>query len=137
MRIEIAWENLDDRQLAQMLADPARNGQRSLEKLYDHMANDELVGWAWHPGGTRRAPAMTREQFARLVREWIDNGAVAPAVAGSKTSPTVLPGQNSVSMNLKFLRKDINWDRLFLAETQLSLSVLAVPSAKKGYAPLP
>jgi hypothetical protein len=74
----MAWENLNDQQLADMLKDPAKNGQRSLEKLYDHMAHDELVGWAWHPGGTREAPPMSREEFARFVREWIDNGAVSP-----------------------------------------------------------
>lgn len=56
----------------------------------------------------------------------IDNGAVAPAVAASKISPTVLPGLNQVSMNLKFLRKDTSWDAGFLNETGLSLSLLAV-----------
>lgn len=56
----------------------------------------------------------------------VDNGAVAPAVAGSKISPTVLPGLNSVTMNLKFLRKDTSWDADLLNETGLSLSVLMV-----------
>jgi hypothetical protein len=58
----------------------------------------------------------------------IDTAPVAPAVAGSKISPTVLPGQNQVSMNLKFLRKDTSWDADFLNETSLSLQVLAVPN---------
>lgn len=56
----------------------------------------------------------------------IDTAPVAPPVAASKISPTVLPGQNTVAMNLKFLRKDTSWDADFLAETGLSLSVLAV-----------
>jgi hypothetical protein len=76
--LSMAWENLDDHQLAEMLIDPARNGQRSLDSLYDHMAHDELVGWAWNPGGKRDAPPLSRAEFARLVREWIDNGAKAP-----------------------------------------------------------
>jgi hypothetical protein len=74
----MAWEGLSDHQLADALKDPAKNGPRSLEQLYDHMANNELVGWAWHPGGKREVPPMTREEFARAVREWIDTGAVSP-----------------------------------------------------------
>jgi hypothetical protein len=74
----MAWEGLNDHDLAEVLKDPAKNGPRSLEQLYDHMANNELVGWAWHPGGQRAAPPLTREEFARAVREWIDTGAVSP-----------------------------------------------------------
>jgi hypothetical protein len=76
--LSMAWENLSDHELADELKDTAKNGQRSLEKLYHHMADDELVGWAWHPGANREPPPMSREAFAKLVREWIDNGAVSP-----------------------------------------------------------
>lgn len=61
----------------------------------------------------------------------IDTGAVAPSVAASKISPTVMPGVNQVSMNLKFLRKDTSWDADFLNETSLSLSVLAVENTSE------
>jgi hypothetical protein len=61
----------------------------------------------------------------------IDNGAVAPAVAGSTQSPTVLAGQNQVSLNLKFLRSDTSWDTGFLDETSYSLSVLMVPNMEE------
>lgn len=77
--LAMAWEGLDDRQLADALKDPARNGRRSLEQIHDHLAHDELVGWAWKPGANREAVPMPREEFARLVREWIDTGAVSPA----------------------------------------------------------
>ena len=76
--LSMAWEGLDDHQLAEALKDPARNGQRSLEQLYEHMAHDELVGWAWQPGGTRDPVPIPRDEFARHVREWIDTGAVSP-----------------------------------------------------------
>jgi hypothetical protein len=77
--LAMAWEGLSDAELADSLKDPARNGKRSLEQLYDHMANDALVGWAWEPGGSRLPPPISRAEFARLVREWIDTGAVSPA----------------------------------------------------------
>jgi hypothetical protein len=76
--LSMAWEGLSDTELADSLKDPARNGQRDLEKLYDHMANDKLVAWAWNPGGSRLPPPISHAEFARLVREWIDTGAVSP-----------------------------------------------------------
>ena len=76
--LTMAWEGLDDHQLAEALKDPTRNGRRSLEQLYEHMAHDELVGWAWQPGGTREPVPIPRDAFAKLVREWIDTGAVSP-----------------------------------------------------------
>lgn len=56
----------------------------------------------------------------------LDNGAVAPPVAAGKTSPTVMGGQNQVSMNLTLLRKDMTYVSAFLNETGLSLNLLAV-----------
>lgn len=58
----------------------------------------------------------------------IDNGAVAPAVVGSKVSPTVLPGLNQVSMNLTILQKDMTYISGFLNETGYSLSLKCVPN---------
>jgi hypothetical protein len=76
--LAMAWEGLNDHQLAEQLKDPARNGRRSLEQLHEHMTHDELVGWAWQPGGTRDPVPIPRAEFARLVREWIDTGASSP-----------------------------------------------------------
>jgi len=59
----------------------------------------------------------------------IDNGAVAPAVVGSKISPTVLPGLNQVSMSMTLLHKDMSYISAFLNETAFSLSFLAVENA--------
>jgi hypothetical protein len=59
----------------------------------------------------------------------IENGAVAPAVVGSKLSPTVMPGMNQVSMSLKILQKDMSWVSAFLGETGFSLSLLAVDNS--------
>src|SRR6266487_4419331 len=41
--LTMAWENLDDHQLAEALKNPAKNSQRSLEQIYEHIAHDELV----------------------------------------------------------------------------------------------
>lgn len=61
----------------------------------------------------------------------IDNGAVAPQVVGAVKSPTVLPGQNSVSMNLGVLRTDLTNLSNYIAETGLSLHMLAVDTSSE------
>jgi hypothetical protein len=43
------------------------------------MAYDALVGWGWHPGGTRTPAPGTQKQFGELVAAWIQTGAACPA----------------------------------------------------------
>lgn len=82
--LSMAWEGLSDAQLADQLKDPKRNGGKTLEQIYEHMAHDKLVLWAWDPGAGRQPPPIGHQEFARLVREWIDNGAVSPSSDSSR-----------------------------------------------------
>jgi hypothetical protein len=77
--VEMAWQGKSLGQICEQIKDPARNGKRSLKQLHDHMAFDELVGWGWHPGGTRTPAPGTQKQFGDLVAAWIQTGAVCPA----------------------------------------------------------
>jgi hypothetical protein len=76
--LSMAWEGLDDHQLAEMLKNPEKNGHRSLEQIFEHNVHDELVGWGWQPGAGRETPPLTREEFGKALREWISTGAVSP-----------------------------------------------------------
>ncbi len=76
--IEMAWQGKTLAQICEQIKDPARNGKRTLPQLLDHMAHDDLVGWAWHPGGTRTPAPGTQAQFGALVAEWIKTGAQCP-----------------------------------------------------------
>jgi hypothetical protein len=64
--------------LCRQLKDPKRNGGRSLEALFDHVAHDDLVGWGWNPGDGRSLPPLSREDTAAAMRTWIDGGAACP-----------------------------------------------------------
>ncbi|WP_419701584.1 hypothetical protein [Mucilaginibacter sp. NFX135] len=76
--MRMVFQGRTPRQLALQLLDPKQNGGRSKTQLIDHMANDDLVGWAWHPGDGRTLPPMSRPAFAAQVRLWIAKGAYAP-----------------------------------------------------------
>jgi len=67
------------RELAAQLLDPKQNGGRTRQQLIDHMAHDELVGWAWSPGEGRTLPPLSRPAFAQQVRLWIEKGAYLPS----------------------------------------------------------
>jgi cytochrome c553 len=77
--VEMAWQGKSLGQICEQIKDPARNGKRTLAQIHDHMAFDELVGWGWHPGGTRTPAPGTQKQFGELVAAWIQTGAACPA----------------------------------------------------------
>src|SRR4029077_15442288 len=58
--------------------DPKQNGGRSLEKLLDHVANDDLVGWGWNPGDGRALPPLSRADTVEQMKIWIAGGAACP-----------------------------------------------------------
>nr|WP_294947585.1 hypothetical protein [uncultured Mucilaginibacter sp.] len=77
--MRMVFQGRTPRQLALQLLDPKQNGGRTKDQLIDHMANDDLVGWAWHPGEGRTLPPMSRPAFVAQVKLWITKGAYAPS----------------------------------------------------------
>jgi hypothetical protein len=77
--IEMAWQTKSLGQICEQIKDPKRNGNRSLAQIHDHMAHDDLVGWGWHPGGTRPPAPGTQAKFGALIAAWIQTGAQCPA----------------------------------------------------------
>ena len=77
--MRMVFQGKTPRQLALQLLDPRQNGGRTKAQLIDHMANDDLVGWGWHPGDGRTLPPMSRPAFAAQVKLWIAKGAYAPS----------------------------------------------------------
>jgi hypothetical protein len=65
-------------ELCQQIKDPKQNGGRTLEKLLDHVANDDLVGWGWNPGDGRSLPPLSRPDTVAQMKIWIAGGAACP-----------------------------------------------------------
>jgi len=75
----MAWEGKSPAHICAQIKDPARNGNRTLAQVVEHMSHDSLVGWAWAPGPGRAPAPGTQAAFAALLDEWVATGAVCPA----------------------------------------------------------
>src|SRR5262245_5354807 len=74
----MGWENRPVGELCRVLKDRSRNGDRSVPALVEHMTRDELVQWAWSPGGSRTRPPIGQQEFLELLRAWASTGAACP-----------------------------------------------------------
>jgi hypothetical protein len=75
---EMAWEGKTIGQICAQIKDPARNGNRQLESLVEHIGEDHLVGWAWAPGSGRKSAPGTQKEAGALVEAWVKTGAACP-----------------------------------------------------------
>jgi hypothetical protein len=75
---KMAWQGLSLGELCAQIKDPARNGNRDLDELLEHMAKDDLVAWGWQPGAGRESAPGDQESLAELIAAWIDTGAACP-----------------------------------------------------------
>jgi hypothetical protein len=79
----MAWQGKTLGQICEQIKDPARNGNRTLQQITHHMAEDHLVGWAWRPGPGRTPAAGSQASFGRLIAAWVATGAHCPKSRGS------------------------------------------------------
>jgi len=68
---EMAWEGKTISQICAQIKDAARNGNRSLHDLIEHIGTDTLVGWARAPGFGRTSAPGTQMQADALVEAWV------------------------------------------------------------------
>jgi hypothetical protein len=76
--LSMAWENKSIGDICRQIKDVNLNGGRDLAQLQDHIAADDLVGWAWNPGEGREPAPGSQQQAGELMKAWIDTGAECP-----------------------------------------------------------
>src|SRR5262245_17127027 len=76
--IEMGWQDRTLGEICAQIKDPARNGNRSLESLIEHIREEPLVSWAWAPGYGRQPAPGTQKEAGDLVEAWVHTGAVCP-----------------------------------------------------------
>ncbi len=74
----MAFEGKSATQLCTDLKDLAKNGNRSLADLRQHVEHDPLVVWGFNPGQGRTVPPLTHTAFLVKVDEWVAAGAPCP-----------------------------------------------------------
>ena len=75
---EMGWEGKTLGEICAQIKDPARNGNRSVDALIEHIGEDHLVGWAWAPGYGRQPAPGTQKEAGALVEAWVKTGAACP-----------------------------------------------------------
>jgi hypothetical protein len=75
---EMGWEDKTLAEICAQIKDPARNGNRSVDALVEHIGEDHLVGWAWAPGRGRQPAPGTQKEAGALVEAWVKTGAACP-----------------------------------------------------------
>jgi hypothetical protein len=75
----MAWAGRSLGEICRQIKDPARNGSLDKAALLKHVSENELVGWAWVPGGKRTPAPGTQAEFGALMQAWFESGAVCPA----------------------------------------------------------
>jgi hypothetical protein len=76
--MSMTWQYKSLREICLQIKDVTLNGGRDLAALQEHIAKDDLVGWAWNPGAGREPAPGNQELAGRLVQAWIDSGAECP-----------------------------------------------------------
>jgi hypothetical protein len=73
------WTDLAPSALCRALLDPKKNGNRTGDKVIEHIRADRLVLWAWAPGSKRTTPSIAHKDFVAAAETWIKTGAHCPA----------------------------------------------------------
>jgi hypothetical protein len=74
----MAWLDRTPGQICAQLEDTARNGNRTLAQVVDHLGHDPLVAWGWAPGADRAPAPGSQAELAALAQAWVDSGAECP-----------------------------------------------------------
>ncbi len=81
--IEMAWADLTAPELCAALTSAESNGGMTPAEIAAHMAEDEIVAWAWNPGmrpgrRAREVPPVDFETFKQAAHTWAATGAHCP-----------------------------------------------------------
>jgi len=74
----MTWEGRSLGEICEQLKDPARNGNRDIAAILNHVVTDSLVIWAWSPGPGRTPAPGSNARFGELLRAWAESGAQCP-----------------------------------------------------------
>jgi len=75
---KMVFINVPATELCATVKNPRTNGGKDWDALIHHVAEDELVGWGWHPGGNRAPVPIPRAEFVAAFKTWAAAGGPCP-----------------------------------------------------------
>ena len=72
------WFGKSSSEVCAQIKDRARNGERSIAQIAEHIERAELVRWGWTPGPGREPAPYSAAELAEFVRQWDAAGAPCP-----------------------------------------------------------
>lgn len=76
--MKMVFQGKSPRELAKTLLDESQNGHKSKEALLEHVAHDTLVAAGWNPAEGMAHLPMSRAEFVKHFKTWLDKGAYPP-----------------------------------------------------------
>lgn len=76
--MKMVFQGKSPRELAQTMLDKSQNGHKDYEALIEHVSKDSLVGSGWNPAEGLAHLPMSRAEFVKHFKTWLDKGAYLP-----------------------------------------------------------
>jgi mono/diheme cytochrome c family protein len=76
--MKMVFQGKTPRQLAMTMLNKNENGHKDYEALIEHVSKDSLVGSGWNPAEGMAHLPMTRAEFVKHFKTWLDKGAYLP-----------------------------------------------------------
>ena len=77
--VEADWFAKSSRHICEQLKDKERNGGRSIREVAIHLDHDEVLHWAWSPGGNRQPVPHSLQETMDALMKWAAAGTPCPA----------------------------------------------------------
>ena len=76
--MKMVFQGKSPRELAQTMLDKNQNGHKDFAALIEHVSKDSLVGSGWNPAEGLAHLPMTRAEFVKHFKTWLNKGAYLP-----------------------------------------------------------
>ena len=86
--VEAAWFGKSSDYICNQLKDPARNGNRDIKAVAEHLGHDVILHWAWNPGGGREPAPHSLQILMDSLMKWSAAGTPCSPEGEAKQSQT-------------------------------------------------
>ena len=76
--VTMQWFGKSSADICSQIKDPARNGNRTIAKIVEHIEHEPLVHWGWAPGPGREPAPYSVAQLVEFLKQWDAAGAPCP-----------------------------------------------------------